>query len=61
VLTLALSFLGFGVQVPLAGPLSAGALAGLPPGLMILLTVLYVVLLADGRRDALDPRLSKSK
>jgi peptide/nickel transport system permease protein len=29
-----------------------------PPGLMILLTVLCIVLLADGLRDALDPRLT---
>jgi ABC-type dipeptide/oligopeptide/nickel transport system permease subunit len=28
-----------------------------PPGAMIFLTVLCVVLLADGLRDAFDPRL----
>ena len=28
-----------------------------PPGLMILLTVLCVFLIADGLRDAFDPRL----
>jgi peptide/nickel transport system permease protein len=67
----ALSFLGFGVQVPLSswGNMLSGSQdlfrkapwLVYPPGLMILLTVLCVVLLADGLRDALDPRLSKSK
>jgi peptide/nickel transport system permease protein len=63
----ALSFLGFGVQVPLAswGNMLSGSQdlfrkapwLVYPPGVMILLTVLCVVLLADGLRDALDPRL----
>ena len=63
----ALSFLGFGVQVPLAswGNMLSGSQdlfrrapwLVYPPGAMILLTVLCVVLLADGLRDALDPRL----
>jgi peptide/nickel transport system permease protein len=61
-----LSFLGFGVPVPLS---SWGNMLGLsqdifrsapwlayPPGLMILLTVLSVFLISDGLRDALDPR-----
>jgi peptide/nickel transport system permease protein len=62
----ALSFLGFGVQVPLAswGNMLSGSQdlfrkapwLVYPPGVMILLTVLCVVLLADGLRDALDPR-----
>lgn len=30
---------------------------GYPPGAMIFATVLCVVLLADGLRDALDPRV----
>lgn len=65
----ALSFLGFGVQVPLAswGNMLSGSQdlfrkapwLVYPPGLMILLTVLCVVLLADGLRDAFDPRLGK--
>lgn len=63
----ALSFLGFGVQVPQA---SWGNMLGgsqemfrrapwlvYPPGLMIFATVLCVVLVADGLRDALDPRV----
>ncbi len=65
----ALSFLGFGVQVPLAswGNMLSGSQdlfrkapwLVYPPGLMILITVLCVVLLADGLRDAFDPRLGK--
>jgi peptide/nickel transport system permease protein len=61
-----LSFLGFGVQVPQAswGNMLSGSLDLVrrapwlvyPPGLLILLTVLSVVLLSDGLRDALDPR-----
>ncbi len=64
----ALSFLGFGVQVPLAswGNMLSGSQdlfrkapwLVYPPGLMILLTVLCIVLLADGLRDAFDPRLT---
>jgi peptide/nickel transport system permease protein len=63
-----LSFLGFGVQVPLASwgnMLSASQelfrkapWLVYPPGLLILITVLCVVLVADGLRDALDPRLN---
>ena len=62
-----LSFLGFGVPVPLA---SWGNMLSLssdqfrsapwlvyPPGTMIFLTVLCVFLVSDGLRDALDPRL----
>ena len=62
-----LSFLGFGVQVPLAswGNMLSGSQdlfrkapwLVYPPGIMILLTVLCVVLVADGLRDALDPRV----
>jgi peptide/nickel transport system permease protein len=62
-----LSFLGFGVPVPLSswGNMLTGAQTAFrtapwlvyPPGLMIFLTVLCVFLLADGLRDALDPRL----
>jgi peptide/nickel transport system permease protein len=63
----ALSFLGFGVPVPLAswGNMLSGSQDMFrkapwlvyPPGLMIFLTVLGVVLLTDGLRDALDPRV----
>jgi peptide/nickel transport system permease protein len=63
----ALSFLGFGVPVPLAswGNMLSGSQDTFrsapwlvyPPGIMIFLTVLCVFLLADGLRDALDPRL----
>jgi peptide/nickel transport system permease protein len=62
-----LSFLGFGVPVPLS---SWGNMLGLsqdvfrsapwlayPPGLMIFVTVLSVFLVSDGLRDALDPRM----
>jgi peptide/nickel transport system permease protein len=61
-----LSFLGFGVPVPLS---SWGNMLGLsqevfrtapwlvyPPGVMIFVTVLSVYLVSDGLRDALDPR-----
>jgi peptide/nickel transport system permease protein len=61
-----LSFLGFGVAVPLS---SWGNMLSLsqeqfrsapwlvyPPGGMIFITVLSVYLLSDGLRDALDPR-----
>jgi peptide/nickel transport system permease protein len=63
-----LSFLGFGVPVPLS---SWGNMLGLsqdlfrtapwlvyPPGLMIFVTVLSVFLVSDGLRDAFDPRTS---
>jgi peptide/nickel transport system permease protein len=62
-----LSFLGFGVPVPLSswGNMLSGSMDTFrsapwlvyPPGLMILLTVLSVFLIADGLRDAFDPRL----
>jgi peptide/nickel transport system permease protein len=65
-----LSFLGFGVPVPLA---SWGNMLGLsqdlfrtapwlvyPPGLMIFATVLSVFLVSDGLRDAFDPRTGPS-
>jgi len=61
-----LSFLGFGVPVPLSswGNMLSGSQDTFrsapwlvyPPGLMIFLTVLCVFLLADGLRDAFDPR-----
>jgi peptide/nickel transport system permease protein len=63
----ALSFLGFGVPVPLSswGNMLSGSQETFrsapwlvyPPGFMIFLTVLCVFLIADGLRDALDPRL----
>ena len=63
----ALSFLGFGVPVPLSswGNMLSGSQDTFrtapwlvyPPGLMIFLTVLSVYLIADGLRDAFDPRL----
>ncbi|MBV9354963.1 MAG: ABC transporter permease [Chloroflexi bacterium] len=62
----ALSFLGFGVPVPLSswGNMLTGSMDQFrsapwlvyPPGLMIFLTVLCVYLVTDGIRDALDPR-----
>lgn len=65
----ALSFLGFGVPVPDSswGNMLSGSQETFrsapwlvyPPGVMILLTVLCVFLLADGLRDALDPRLGQ--
>ncbi len=67
----ALSFLGFGVQVPLAswGNMLSGSQDMFrrapwlvyPPGFMIFLTVLCVVLIADGLRDAFDPRVTRVK
>jgi len=63
----ALSFLGFGVPVPLSswGNMLSGSQETFrtapwlvyPPGIMIFVTVLCVFLLADGLRDAFDPRL----
>jgi peptide/nickel transport system permease protein len=63
-----LSFLGFGVPVPLS---SWGNMLSLsqelfrsapwlvyPPGAMIFITVLSVYLVSDGLRDAFDPRTS---
>jgi peptide/nickel transport system permease protein len=63
----ALSYLGFGVQPPTSswGNMLSGSMdlfhrapwLVYPPGLMIFLTVLCVVLVADGLRDAFDPRV----
>jgi peptide/nickel transport system permease protein len=63
----ALSFLGFGVPVPLSswGNLLSGSQDTFrsapwlvyPPGAMIFITVLSIFLIADGLRDAFDPRL----
>jgi peptide/nickel transport system permease protein len=64
-----LSFLGFGVQPPTAtwGNMLSNSLAYTTrspwlvafPGIAISLTVLSVFLLADGLRDAMDPRLRR--
>jgi len=64
-----LSFLGFGVPVPLS---SWGNMLSLsqelfrsapwlvyPPGIMIFVTVLSVFLVSDGLRDAFDPRTQR--
>lgn len=65
-----LSFLGLGVQPPIASwgnminaAQSASVLQGLPwlwvpPGLMIALAVLSINFVGDGLRDALDPRMA---
>jgi len=63
-----LSFLGFGVPVPLSswGNMLSGSQEQFraapwlvyPPGAMIFLAVLAVYLVADALRDAFDPRLS---
>jgi peptide/nickel transport system permease protein len=65
----ALSFLGFGVPVPQSswGNMLSGSQETFrtapwlvyPPGIMIFITVLCVFLLADGLRDAFDPRLKE--
>lgn len=62
-----LSFLGFGVPIPESswGNMLSGSQDNFrsapwlvyPPGFMIFLTVLSVYLVADGLRDAFDPRL----
>ncbi len=65
-----LSFLGFGVPVPLS---SWGNMLSLsqeafrtapwlvyPPGVMIFVTVLCVFLISDGLRDALDPKTNSN-
>lgn len=66
-----LSFLGLGVQIPTAtwGNMLMSAQSirvieafpwiWIPPGIMILLTVLSINLLGDGLRDALDPSLTR--
>jgi len=62
-----ISFLGYGIQPPLAswGNMLTNAQAyfdldpwlAILPGLMITLTVMSFNFLGDGLRDALDPRL----
>jgi len=62
----ALSFLGFGIQPPVptwgnllnsaSSWLSVAPWLAIPPGLLILLTVLAVNFLGDGLRDAMEPR-----
>jgi len=71
ILEAALSFLGLGVQIPTAtwGNMLTSAQSiriieefpwiWIPPGIMILLTVLSINLLGDGMRDALDPSLKR--
>ncbi len=66
-----LSFLGLGVQIPTAtwGNMLMSAQSirvieafpwiWIPPGIMILLTVLSINILGDGLRDALDPSLTR--
>jgi peptide/nickel transport system permease protein len=67
----ALSYLGFGVRMPiptwgnmLSEANNMAVLADkpwiwVPPGLMIFLTVMCINFLGDGLRDALDPRLKE--
>jgi peptide/nickel transport system permease protein len=67
----ALSYLGFGVRVPVPSwgnmlseannivVLTTKPWIWMPPGLMIFLTVLSVNFVGDGLRDALDPRLKQ--
>jgi len=62
----ALSFLGAGVQPPDpswgtmiaegVGRISSAPALAIAPGLMLVLTVLYLNIFGDGIRDALDPR-----
>ncbi|MBD8064793.1 ABC transporter permease [Devosia sp. PTR5] len=62
----ALSFLGFGIQPPVptwgnllnsaSSWLSVAPWLAIPPGLLILCTVLAVNFLGDGLRDAMEPR-----
>lgn len=62
----ALSFLGFGIQPPVptwgnllnsaSSWLSQAPWLAIPPGLLILFTVLAVNFLGDGLRDAMEPR-----
>lgn len=66
-----LSYLGFGVRMPLPSwgnmlteaqnlaVLTRMPWMWLPPGLMIFLTVLSINFVGDGLRDALDPRLKQ--
>lgn len=63
----ALSYLGFGVQVPIPswgimlytaqGQLRTASWLSLSPGLMIFVAVLSINFVGDGLRDALDPRM----
>ncbi len=65
----ALSYLGLGVMPPTpswgnmltnaAAYLARAPFLVIPPGVMILLTVLCLYLVGDGLRDALDPRLKE--
>ena len=65
----ALSFLGFGIQIPTpswGNMLNDSQLYfqtalwwSIPPGIAIFVTVLCVYLVADGLRDAFDPRLKE--
>ncbi len=67
----ALSYLGFGVKMPIPtwgnmltevnniAVLTRMPWLWVPPGLMIFLTVLSINFLGDGLRDALDPRLKQ--
>lgn len=67
----ALSFLGIGVQIPTAtwGNMLTEAQSltvvermpwlWLPPGILIMITVLSINFIGDALRDALDPRLSR--
>ncbi len=67
----ALSFLGIGVQIPTATwgnmlteaqsltVLESQPWLWLPPGILIMVTVLSINFIGDALRDALDPRLSR--
>ena len=67
----ALSFLGIGVQIPTATwgnmlteaqsltVLESRPWLWLPPGILIMVTVLSINFIGDALRDALDPRLSR--
>lgn len=67
----ALSYLGFGVQMPIPtwgnmlteaqnlAVLKTMPWLWVPPGLMIFLTVMSINFVGDGLRDALDPRLKQ--
>jgi peptide/nickel transport system permease protein len=62
----ALSFLGFGIQLPVptwgnllnsaTTHLTVAPWLAIPPGLCILITVLSVNFLGDGLRDAVEPK-----
>ena len=67
-----LSFLGFGIRIPQASwgsliqyasnltVLTRRPWVWLPPGLLLILTVLCLAGIGDGLRDALDPRSSRA-